>query len=150
VPYVALTQCWYTREHRPTSERYHESDGSTFSICRHCGRRIVTWGKHRWSIADGLDVSRLAETVAGRFLTVLDKADDLVVRRFTVSHLPDEPAIEAFKAELRERYAIDEQGSDLTLIDSAEVKPARRMRKANPVSGLQPPGPEAQDTPRTA
>ena len=74
MPYEALTQCWYTREHRPTALRYHEDDGSTFSICRYCGRRIVTWGKHRWSIADGLDVSRLAETVVGRFLTVLDKA----------------------------------------------------------------------------
>lgn len=143
--YEALTQCWFTREHRPTAQRYHESDGSTFSICRHCGRRIVTWGKHRWSIADGLDISRLAETAAGRFLTVLDKADDLVVRRFTVNHLADEPAIEAFKAELRTRYEMDEPGSYLTLVDSAEQKPARRTRKSSGSTAL-----PAPDIPRTA
>ena len=145
MPYEALTQCWYTREHRPTALRYHEDDGSTFSICRHCGRRIVTWGRHRWSIADGLDISRLTETVVGRFLTVLDKADELVVRRFTVDHLPDEAAIAVFKDELRERYGMDEPGSDLTLIDSAEVTPKRRLRRSTP-----PPARSAPDTPRTA
>ncbi len=145
MPYEALTQCWYTREHRPTALRYHEDDGSTFSICRHCGRRIVTWGKHRWSIADGLDISRLAETLTGRFLTVLDSADDLIVRRYTIDHLADEDAIAAFKLELRARHGIDEPGSDLTLVDSAQIKPARRPRKASP-----PPFGPAPDTPRSA
>jgi len=145
VPYEALTQCWFTREHKPTALRHHEEDGSTFSICRHCGRRIVTWGKHRWSIADGLDISRLAETTNGRFLTVLDSADELVVRRFTLDHLADEEAIEAFKLELRERYAMDEPGSDLTLLDSAQTLPVRRGKKAT-----QAPAFRAPDTPRTA
>ena len=145
MPYEALTQCWFTREHRPTAQRHHEDDGSTFSICRHCGRRIVSWGKHRWSIADGLDISRLAETTNGRFLTVLDSADELVVRRFTVGHLPDEAAIDAFKLELRQRYGMDEPGCDLTLIDSAQTAPQRRGRKA-----IQAPAFRAPDTPRTA
>jgi len=69
----------------------------------------------------GLIFSRLAEAIDGRFLTVLDSADDLVVRRFTLEHLADEEAIEAFKRELRERYAMNEPGSDLTLIDSAQT-----------------------------
>ena len=141
MPYEALTQCWFTREHHPTAVRYHEDDGATFSLCRHCGRRIVSWGKHHWSIADGLDIAHLAETTNGRFLTVLDSADDLVVRRFTIDHLPDEDAIAAFKAELRERYCMDEPGSDLTLIDSAQIKPARRSKA---------PAFRAPDTPRTA
>lgn len=145
MPYEALTQCWFTREHNPTALRYHEDDGSTFSICRHCGRRIVSWGKHRWSIADGLDISHLAETTSGRFLTVLNSADDLVVRRFTLDHLADEAAIDAFKAELRERYGLEEPGSDLTLIDSAQTAPPRRGRKAN-----QAPAFRAPDSPRTA
>ena len=145
MPYEALTQCWYTREHRPTPLRFHEDDGAIFSICRHCGRRIVTWGNHRWSIADGLDISRLAEMVVGRFLTVLDKADELVVRRFTVEHLPDEAAIEGFKDEIRERYGMDEPGSDLTLVDSAKTKPVRRVCKTSP-----PPARPAPDSPRTA
>lgn len=145
MPYEALTQCWFTREHRPTALRHHEDDGSTFSLCRHCGRRIVSWAKHRWSIADGLDISRLAETTNGRFLTVLDSEDDLVVRRFTLAHLADEEAIVAFKAELRKRYAMDEPGSDLTLIDSAQTSPPRRGRKA-----IQAPAFRAPDTLRTA
>jgi len=133
MPYVALSQCWFTRAHQPTQWRFHEDDGGIYSICRHCGRRIVTWGRHRWSIADGLDVTHLAEMVPGRFLTVLDSADELVVRRFTVDHLPDEAAIEAFKLELRERYGMDEPGSDLTLIDSADTT-APRPRKPPPFS----------------
>ncbi|OYU36332.1 MAG: hypothetical protein CFE35_03220 [Novosphingobium sp. PASSN1] len=104
----------------------------------------MTYGKHRWSIADGLDVTRLAETVTTRFLTVLDSADELVVRRFTVDHLPDEEAIAAFKLELRERYAMDEPGSDLTLLDSADKK-ADRPRKAPPMPVRREP-----DSPRTA
>jgi hypothetical protein len=144
VPYVALSQCWFTRAHQPTAWRAHEDDGGIYSICRHCGRRIVTWGRHRWSIADGFDVSHLAETVTGRFLTVLDSADEFVVRRFTVDNLPDEAAIDAFKLELRERYGMDEPGSDLTLLDSAEKK-AKRPRKAPPKAVRAGPG-----TPRTA
>lgn len=144
MPYVALSQCWFTRAHQPTAWRAHEDDGGIYSICRHCGRRIVTYGKHRWSIADGLDVARLAETVTTRFLTVLDSADELVVRRFTVDHLPDEEAIEAFKLELRERYGMDEPGSDLTLLDSADKK-AARPRKVPPMAAR-----AAPDSPRTA
>jgi hypothetical protein len=144
VPYVALSQCWFTRAHQPTPWRAREDDGGIYSICRHCGRRIVTWGRHRWTIADGLDMTHLAETVTGRFLTVLDTADEFVVRRVTVDHLPDEDAVEALKAELRERYGMDEPGSDLTLLDSAERKPSR-ARKARPMSGR-----GAQGSPRTA
>lgn len=144
MPYVALSQCWFTRQHHPTPARFQEDDGGIYSICRHCGRRIVTWGRHRWSIADGLDVSRLAETAIGRFLTVLDSADELVVRRFPVDHLPDEAAIEAFKLELRERYGMDEPGSDVVLLDSAEKK-RERPRKAPPMPVRREP-----DSPRTA
>lgn len=144
MPYVALSQCWFTRQHVPTAWRAREDDGGIYSICRHCGRRIVTWGRHRWSIADGLDITHLTETVTGRFLTVLDSADELVVRRFTVDHLPDEDAIEAFKQELRGRYGMDEPGSDLVLIDSADKKP-QRPRKAPPMSSRAGPG-----SPRTA
>ncbi len=144
MPYIALSQCWFTRQHQPTAWRVHEDAGGTYSICRHCGRRIVTWGRHRWTIADGLDVSHLAETVTGRFLTVLDSADELVVRRFTVDHLADEAAIEAFKLELRERYRMDEPGSDLTLLDSADKK-APPIRKAPPIAARAAPG-----SPRTA
>ncbi len=144
MPYVALSQCWFTRAHQPTAWRAREDDGGIYSICRHCGRRIVTWGRHRWGIADGLDVSHLAETVTGRFLTVLDSADEFVVRRFTVDHLPDEDAIEAFKLELRERYDMDEPGNDLVLLDSADQKP-QRPRKPPPITARGAPG-----TPRTA
>lgn len=144
MPYVALSQCWFTRQHQPTAWRAHEDDGAIYSICRHCGRRIVTYGKHSWSIADGLNVTRLAETVTTRFLTVLDSADELVVRRFTVDHLPDEEAIDAFKLELRERYGMDEPGSDLTLLDSADKK-VPRPRKAPPMPVRREPG-----SPRTA
>jgi hypothetical protein len=105
--------------------------------------------EQRHEIPHGEDVrghegADLAETVTGRFLTVLDSADEFVVRRFTVDHLADEEAVEAFKLELRERYGMDEPGNDLTLLDSADRK-APSPRKASPMASRAGPG-----SPRTA
>ena len=132
----ALTQCWFTRVHHPEHARERQEDGSVISTCRYCQRRIVTWTKGSWSLADGFNVPRAGELASGRYLTIHDVATDFVVRRFALSHLPDEEAVEAYKDELRERFALDDPDTTLELIDSQP--PARRAaaRKPSPL----PPG----------
>ncbi len=127
----ALTQCWFTRVHRPERERHRQSDGSVTSTCRYCQRPLVSWDRANWNLSNGFDVSRLGELTSGRMLTLIDMVDDLIVRRFPIRHLEDETAVEAFKRELREQYALDDPGSTLVLRDSA---PSPRKRKIRPSS----------------
>jgi len=122
----ALTQCWFTRVHRPERERHRESDGSQTSTCRYCQRALVSWDRENWNLSDGLDVSRLAELTNGRTLTLIDTLGDLIIRRFPVRHLGSEAEVEALKQELREQYALDDAGSTLVLRDSAPPRGRRR------------------------
>ncbi|MCB2072143.1 MAG: hypothetical protein H6917_17045 [Novosphingobium sp.] len=117
---LALTQCWYTRKHVPERTKHKEDDGSHTSYCRYCERKIVSWSKDSWSLADGFNVSRIAETAGPRYLYLLDVPDDMVVARFTVSHLDGEEAIEAYKEELREEHNVEESGGKYILCDSAD------------------------------
>jgi len=125
----ALTQCWYTRIHRPERLRSHEDDGSVHSTCRYCERRIVTWDSGTWFLADGVNMTRLAATAPGRTLTLLDVSDDYIVHRYAISHLNDEEAIEAFKAQVRADYGMDDADSTLRLLDSAPP-PRKRSSRA--------------------
>lgn len=124
----ALTQCWFTRVHRPERERHRESDGSVSSTCRYCQRPLVSWDRVNWNLSNGLDVSHLAEITSGRTLTLIDTLDDLIIRRFPVRHLGSEAEIEALKQELRAEYALDEPGSTLVLRDSAQPRGRRRAK----------------------
>lgn len=115
----ALTQCWFTRAHVPATRRGHkEEDGSRTSLCTHCGRAILSWDNQRWFLASGFNVTRLLETAGGRHLFLFDRADDMFVARFPVSHLTDEKALDAYKEELREQHGADRPGSDLELLDT--------------------------------
>lgn len=127
----ALRQCWFTRVHRPARSRWHEVDGSTGSTCRYCHQPIVSWSRDSWSLATGFDVSRLAETASGRFLTLYDREADFVVHRYSVAHLNDEEAIEAFKLAVRAEYRMDDADSTLELRDSRRT-PMRRRRRHRP------------------
>jgi len=126
----ALTQCWFTRMHVPEGRAHKEEDGSHTSWCRHCERPIVSWDKARWFLADGFNVTHLAETVGGRFLFVLDTLDEAVIARYPVHDLPDEAAIAAFTAELRERHGIGQPGSALELHDSGATPATKRKALA--------------------
>jgi len=127
----ALTQCWFTRMHIPDGRPYKEADGSHSATCRHCERAIVTYDRERWFLADGFNITHLAETVGGRFLFVLDTLEEAVIARYPVQHLVDEAAIEALKAELKARHGVDEPGSGLELHDSG-AKPAARRKATKP------------------
>ena len=136
----ALAQCWFTRQHLPDGRPHREDDGSHTSYCRHCEREIVTWDRSRWFLAGGFNVTHLAETVGGRFLFVLDTADEMIIARYPVGHLPDEAAIEALKEDLKARHGIGEPGVLLELHDSGAAKaakPAARPR-AHRSTGLLP------------
>lgn len=99
----ALTQCWFTRMHLPLGRAHKDEDGSFYGRCRHCERDIVSWDRSRWFLADGFNITHLAETVGGRFLFVLDTAEEAVIARYPLSSA---------------RHRIDEPGSTLELHDS--------------------------------
>lgn len=128
----ALTQCWFTRIHLPTRYRYREEDGSVSSTCRYCHKPVVSWEKDAWSLDTGLNVSRLAQTASGRYLSLYDIAGDFIVHRYPIAHLHDEQAVEAFKDELRAQYRLDEADSTLELRDSARP---RKQGRASARSG---------------
>ena len=120
----ALTQCWFTRAHQPQGRGHKEADGSQTGWCRHCERPIVSWDKRRWFLAEGFNVTRLAETVSGRFVFLLDTAEELVIARYPVGHLSDPAELETFKAELCTRHGVGQPGSSVELHDSGA--PGRR------------------------
>lgn len=126
----ALTQCWFTRMHRPEGRAQREEDGSHTGWCRHCERPIVSWDKARWFLADGFNVTHLAETVGGRFLFVLDTLEEAVIARYPVQHIADDAGLAAYQAELRERHGIGRPGSTLELHDSGAAPDARRKAVA--------------------
>ena len=137
----SLTQCWFTRVHRPVRERHREDDGSLHSTCRYCHRPLVTWDHENWNLATGFDVSRLAELTSGRTLTLIDTTGDLIIRRFPVRHLETEEEVDAYKAELRAMFNMDDPDSTLILRDSA---PSRRRKTRTPPPSPPPdalPGP---------
>jgi hypothetical protein len=140
----SLTQCWFTRVHRPHRERHRQVDGSVTGTCRYCQRALVSWDRENWSLSDGLDVSRLVEMTTGRTLTLVDTLGDLIVRRFPVRHLGSEEAIEAFKHDLRAQYGLDDPDTTLELRDSAPPR-ARRKARIQPGVSLPQSGTSAPD-----
>ena len=127
----ALTQCWFTRVHMPEARPHKDDDGSLNSYCRHCERPIVSWDRQRWFLADGFNVTRLAETVSGRFLVLLDSLEESIVGRWSVQHIEDPAEIEAFKQALIEQHGIGQPGTTLELYDSGDLRANRaNARKA--------------------
>jgi len=126
----ALTQCWFTRVHRPVRERHRDSDGSVTSTCRYCDRPLVSWDRQNWNLSNGFDVSRLVELTSGRTLTLMDTLGDLIVRRFSIRHLETEAEVDAFKQDLRAQYGLDDPDTTLELLDS---EPRARRTRAKPV-----------------
>lgn len=115
---LALTQCWFSRIHLPERRRHAESDGSLTCHCRYCGKKIVSWNKETWHLAEGFNITHLAETVGTRFLYIVDTLDDMVIARFPVAHLEGEEAIRAYGLELKIIHKVDEPDSGLVLRDS--------------------------------
>jgi hypothetical protein len=70
--------------HIPEGRAHKEDDGSHTSVCRYCERPIVSWDKARWFLADGFNVTHLAETVGGRFLFVVDTLEETMLARYPV------------------------------------------------------------------
>lgn len=135
---LALTQCWFTRQHQPETRSHKGDDGAHHAWCRHCERPIISWDKGRWFLADGFNVTRLAETVAGRFVFLLDTTDEMVIARYPVHDIADPTELEAFKADVRARHRVGEPGSTIELFDSGEPVRKAPSRKA-PARRIPPP-----------
>ena len=118
---LALTQCWYTRNHVPEGRAHREGDNSYSSHCRYCGRPIFSRNKQVWHLADGFDLTQFEDVKGPRHLYLLDVTDDFVLGRFPVDHLENEEAVEAFKQQLREQHHADAPDSSVVLLDSADT-----------------------------
>lgn len=125
----ALTQCWFTRVHLPEARPHKDDDGSHSSHCRHCERPIVSWDRQRWFLADGFNVTRLAETVSGRFLVLLDTGEEAIIGRWSVQHLEDPAELDAFKQAICEQHGVGQPGAALELYDSGDVGATRAKAK---------------------
>ncbi|MBC2653695.1 hypothetical protein H7F50_17870 [Novosphingobium flavum] len=125
----ALTQCWFTRVHIPESRAHKEPDGTLTSYCRHCDRPIMSWDRHRWFLADGFNVTQLAETVSGRFLVLLDSVEETIIGRWSVQHIEDAAELEAFKRTLCEQHGVGQPGATLELYDSGDARDTRAKAK---------------------
>lgn len=127
----ALSQCWFTRVHMPEARPHKEEDGSHSSYCRHCERAIVTWDRERWFLADGFNVTRLAEEVGGRFLVLLDSGEDAIIGRWSVAHIEDPAELETFKKDICDQHGVGQPGTTLELYDSGDAKGTKaKARKA--------------------
>ncbi|MDE2619637.1 MAG: hypothetical protein KGL54_05690 [Sphingomonadales bacterium] len=125
----ALTQCWFTRVHIPEARPHKETDGTLSSYCRHCERPIMSWDRHRWFLADGFNVTQLAETVSGRFLVLLDSVEETILGRWPVQHITDPAELDAFKQAIRDQHGVGQPGATLELYDSGDVRETRAKAK---------------------
>lgn len=116
---LALTPCWYNRQHLPEGHRHRTSDGGWSSRCRYCERAIRRQGKGGWKLADGFDPTEISGAHTARYFYLFDPADDFIVARFALADCADEAAIDAYKAEISTRYGLDEEGNILELRDSS-------------------------------
>lgn len=116
----ALTQCWFTRTHVPAGRKHKGADGSYSGECRYCHKPITSWNKGTWYLADGFNVSRLRDSTGGRYLYVIDVADDMILARYPVDHIQTAAELRAYKEELGKAHELDRIGSTLQLRDSQE------------------------------
>ncbi|MGV3511710.1 MAG: hypothetical protein ACO1OX_06860 [Novosphingobium sp.] len=108
-----LTQCWYTREHKPGHQRTRGDGGITHATCRHCHRPIRSHGGKSWVLADGIDLDELATRSSIRFICVTSLADGLVIARYPLERDADERTVSAKLAEIVARHGAAEAGSGL-------------------------------------
>lgn len=127
---LALTQCWYTRQHRPVATPRERVEGAFYAYCRHCRRPIFSCDGQYWHLDGGFNMETLGEK-ANSFLSVVDVADGMIVARVAVPPEADESFVEALKAEIAERYGIGQHNTNLAIRDNRPGKhPAPRSNPA--------------------
>jgi hypothetical protein len=132
----ALTQCWYTRAHRPAHVDKDRATGVFHGKCRYCGRAISSWNRESWHLSDGFNIEDITRTIQERFLYLVDTDEEFVIARFTVAHLQGEDEIAAYRAHLHETHCTGEAAEALEVRDSRDDAPqapapsGRSRRKA--------------------
>jgi len=133
---LALTQCWYTRAHRPLQIPREAVEGAFYAYCRHCRRPIFSQDGRFWHIDGGFNIETLGD-LANSFLSVEDIADGMTIARFPLSPDADEAEVEALKEQITKDFGIGEEDNALTIRDHRLHKPplvhkAARARKSPP------------------
>jgi hypothetical protein len=123
---VAMTPCWYTREHLPAdAPRFLREGGPAYARCRHCHRDIVSSDQRHWDIAGGFDAEAAGLSRAAAYLSVVDVVDEMVIARVPIGKIPDEAGVQALRLQLRADYRMDQADSALVLRDSRQRDDAR-------------------------
>jgi len=129
---LALTQCWYTRSHRPAHSPKEPVDGAFYAYCRHCRRPIFSIDGQFWHIDGGFNMETLGDK-ANSFLSVVDVVDGMIVARVPVDPATDEAVVDALKEQIKEQYGIGEEGNNLAIHDNRPGKrtqsPASRSKR---------------------
>lgn len=128
---LALTQCWYTREHSPAHRPRDRVDGAYYAHCRHCRRPIFSIDGRAWHIDGGFNVDALGDA-ANAFLSVDDPADGITLARIAIPPSASDADIAALIEGTRRAYGIGEAGVTLILRDHRHVNrraPPKRGRK---------------------
>jgi hypothetical protein len=131
---VALTQCWYTRQHHPASHPKERVEGAFYAHCRHCRRPIFSMDGQFWHIDGGFNVETLSEN-ANSFLAIVDVVDGMIIARVAVPAQAEDDFVEALKEQIREQYGIGEDGNNLAIQDYRPGKRAAQSsgrKKRNP------------------
>ena len=129
----ALTQCWFTRAHKPDHAGRRDAKGVYHGACRYCDRPIISWDRQAWHLAEGFNLMQVYQDAQTPFLYLVDTRDDFVVARFPVDHLQSEDEISAFAQKIQQENNVGDPDSFLILRDSR--KPHRVWRG----EGLPPP-----------
>jgi hypothetical protein len=124
---LALTQCWYTREHHPAHKPRDRVDGAFYAQCRHCRRAIFSIDGNMWHIDGGFNVETLGDA-ATSFLSIDDPDEGMTIARIPISPAASEEDVDALIDQVRKDYAIGEEGTSLILRDHRHHKP-RRVKK---------------------
>lgn len=124
---VAMTPCWFTREHLPDDDGPYvlREGGPSYARCRHCYRDIVSHDAMHWDMAGAFNPEAAGRVRAMAFLSVVDVLDEMVIARFPIGRIPDEAGVKALRARLRQDYRMDEPDSMLVLRDSRQRDGAR-------------------------
>ncbi len=125
---LALTHCWFTRNHYPNHKPRERFEGAFYAYCSHCRRPIFSIDGSMWHIDGGFNVDTLGE-MANSFISVDEPTEGMNIARIPVSPTASDKDVAELIEQIRLDYGIGEPGVTLTLRDhrpKARQAPSRK------------------------
>jgi len=129
---LALTHCWFTRNHYPNHKPRERFEGAFYAYCSHCRRPIFSIDGSMWHIDGGFNVDTLGE-MANSFISVDEPTEGMNIARIPVSPTATDKDVAELIEQIRLDYGIGEPGVTLTLRDhrphKARQAPSRKSKQ---------------------